>query len=150
MLRACEIFAEQAQFIRQYEVLEHMQRLFVYGTLMRGQDNAHWLKPARYLCSLRTTAGFQLVNLGPYPGMVAQATGTVAGEVFAVPDGLLPKLDAFEEHPHVYVRSLVHLQNGTVCHAYVLRPELARGKAVVPGGDWRLCQPSKRTIDLRV
>lgn len=116
-----------------------MRQLFVYGTLMRGQANAHWLQSARYLCSIRTTAGFQLVSLGAYPGMIAGGTGTVAGEVFVVPDGLWPSLDAFEEHPRVYVRSLVQLQNGTVCQSYLLRPEFARGKAVVAHGDWRGC-----------
>ncbi len=115
-----------------------MQQLFVYGTLMRGECNAERLKSARYLCSLRTAAGFQLVNLGPYPGLLARGTGTVAGEVFGVPDCLWPSLDAFEDHPRVYVRSLVHLQNGTVCHAYLLRPEFAHGQKLVPQGDWRL------------
>src|SRR5688572_25110837 len=93
-----------------------MQRLFIYGTLLQGEANAAMLNGASLLCPQRTAAGYQLVNLGPYPGMLAQGHGSVAGEVYGVPHRLWTLLDDFEDHPRVYVRTLVPLHNGELCH----------------------------------
>ena len=104
---------------------------------MRGESNAAMLKGAALLCSQRTIPGFQLVNLGLYPGMLAQGRGAVVGEVYRVPEKLWVPLDEFEEHPHVYVRTQVQLQNGQRCQTYMLRHEYAQGAPLVAHGDWR-------------
>ena len=43
-------------------------RLFVYGTLMQGEANHGELAGAPFWGSARTADGFELWNLGPYPG----------------------------------------------------------------------------------
>lgn len=111
-------------------------RLFVYGLLMRGEPGAQRLATARYVTA-RTVAGFRLVDLGEYPGMVVGGSGTVAGELYQIDGGLLPGLDAFEGHPELFVRSIIALQSGLTAEAYILRPEHARGRPTLAEGDWR-------------
>lgn len=111
--------------------------LFVYGTLMRGEANAAWLDGARFLSVAQTPPAFTLVNLGPYPGLLANGTTCVGGEVYDVPDHLVPTLDAFEDHPTVYLRGSLALDCGQHAFAYFLRPQYAEGVPVLPGGDWK-------------
>ncbi|MCG5052778.1 MAG: gamma-glutamylcyclotransferase [Myxococcales bacterium] len=69
--------------------------------------------------------------------VAARGAGRVAGELYAVESLLLAKLDAFEEHPHVYRRSFIQTLAGDVVQAYLLRPEQARGLPVMASGCWR-------------
>ena len=75
-----------------------MTRVFVYGTLKRGGGNHALLAGQQYLGSARTPPGFTLHSLGDYPGMVRSPGDTtgVAGEVWAVDDACLKKLDELE------------------------------------------------------
>lgn len=111
--------------------------LFVYGTLMRGQSNEDRLSGARFIQLDRTRPRFSLVNLGPYPGLLHSGSTSVRGEVYEVDDRLLTSLDEFEDHPNLYLRTLVELESGLRVFAYVLRARHAVGAAALPGGDWR-------------
>jgi gamma-glutamylcyclotransferase (GGCT)/AIG2-like uncharacterized protein YtfP len=104
---------------------------------MRGQSNAHHMAGARFLRDAMTLGGFALVDLGPYPGMVPALGGFVRGELYAVGAEIRDRLDAFEEHPHVYVRQRISIVGGLVAEAYLLRAEHARGHPRWLGGDWR-------------
>jgi gamma-glutamylcyclotransferase (GGCT)/AIG2-like uncharacterized protein YtfP len=110
-------------------------RLFVYGTLMRGQAAAHLLQDARFVgeaCAL----GFALVDTGAYPAMIPDAVGTVSGEVWAVDAARLPSLDYYEGHPALFERSTVVLGDGTQALAYVYRRDASRFPRI-EGGAWR-------------
>jgi gamma-glutamylcyclotransferase (GGCT)/AIG2-like uncharacterized protein YtfP len=110
--------------------------LFVYGTLMAGEANAAELGEAAYLGPARTAPGYTLVDLGPYPGLVAGGATVVHGELYQVPSGQLGRLDLFEEHPTVYRRAPVVLAGGAAAVAYFLvRP--APAAPCIASGDWR-------------
>lgn len=77
-------------------------QLFVYGSLKRDGQHHEELRGARFVAEARTVPGFRLVTLelGPasYSALV-RAPGSpsmVRGELFEVPEELLPALDAFE------------------------------------------------------
>ncbi len=117
--------------------MEPTIQLFVYGSLLRGEFNHSQLAGSPCLGEAATDLGFSLVDLGAYPGMVKAGRGCVAGEVFAVTRAKLAELDRFEQHPDVYWRTTVRLADRRLVQAYLLRPELARGRRRIRSGDWR-------------
>uniref|UniRef100_A0A3Q1GLC3 Gamma-glutamylaminecyclotransferase n=1 Tax=Acanthochromis polyacanthus TaxID=80966 RepID=A0A3Q1GLC3_9TELE len=96
-----------------------MTRVFVYGTLKKGQPNYYrMLDPANgkaeYLGSALTTEKFPLVITSKYnipfllniPGQGHR----VHGEVYRVDDQMLKFLDDFESVPTWYQRNVVQLE----------------------------------------
>lgn len=112
-------------------------RIFVYGTLLRGEDNHHFLRSASYLGSARTAPRFQLFDVGPYPALVDGGAMAVVGELYEVDVETLAALDDLEDHPEVYRRTEISLDDGTVAQAYLLVGASAEGLAVIASGDWR-------------
>jgi gamma-glutamylaminecyclotransferase len=78
------------------------------------------MEGARFLGPARTAARFSLVDLGPYPALVAGGAEAVDGELYEVPADQLAGLDAFEEHPAFYVRETIRLLDGRDVYAYLL------------------------------
>jgi gamma-glutamylaminecyclotransferase len=78
--------------------------LFVYGTLMRGGVRHHLLADQRFLGEARTLPLYALFDLGAYPGMVRRAADgrAVAGELYEVAVGLIPRLDSAEGAPTLF------------------------------------------------
>src|ERR1700722_20050511 len=70
---------------------EHL--VFVYGTLLRGQPNHHFMKECRFVTAALTEPAFELVDLGPCPAMVLGGTQSISGEVYAVGREALEALD---------------------------------------------------------
>jgi gamma-glutamylaminecyclotransferase len=112
-----------------------VERLFVYGTLMRAGGNHGLLGGAPFGGASRTAPGFSLVDLGAYPGMVRGGTAAVAGELFRVDRRVLAGLDRFEGHPHLFRRVRVPLADGGEAFAYLLDPAHAEGLPAIPMGD---------------
>jgi gamma-glutamylcyclotransferase (GGCT)/AIG2-like uncharacterized protein YtfP len=110
-------------------------KIFVYGTLLRGESNHHLLQNAKFLGGDRL-ANAQLFDLGEYP-MILPGAGIVQGEIYLVSEEILMKLDVLEEHPIIYCRTSVTLQSGTVAQVYWGRPQYAQGFPGITGGDWR-------------
>ncbi len=87
---------------------------------------------------MRTEDGYALVDLGPYPGLVAEGSERVVGELHLVDASTLAALDRLEEHPQVYRRSEIRLSDGSAAEAYLFPGQLAEGRPRVSGGDWRI------------
>ena len=86
--------------------------LFVYGTLKRGCSNHHQLADQTFVGVARTRPGFRLYDYGGYPGIVVnpQDETGVFGEVWAVDDAALERLDRFEGiHEGLYRRERLPL-----------------------------------------
>lgn len=114
-----------------------MSRLFVYGSLMTGESNHAHMRGASLLGPARTAPAFTLHDLGPYPALAARGATSVAGELFDVPASVLARLDRFEGHPDLYVRSPILLDDGTEAQAYLATPALVRGAPIIASGDYR-------------
>lgn len=73
-------------------------RVFVYGSLKRGQSNhAAYMAGQTYLGPARTLPAFRLYDLGQYPGLVACANGVaIEGELWEVDAECLRRLDQLE------------------------------------------------------
>jgi gamma-glutamylaminecyclotransferase len=121
-----------------------MHKVFVYGTLKRGHGNHRLLEGSVFLGrdTLRTPGHF--VSLGGFPGLVrtrddlVQCTRAVpgrqvGGEVYAVDDATLARLDRLEGHPQFYERREVIVSGGmdgqtawvyTLPASYATRPEV--------------------------
>ena len=73
------------------------QLIAVYGTLKRGEVNAHWLHGARYL-GVDHLPQITLYNLGPYPGAQLRASTGVPVEVYALNAQQLRRVDELEDY----------------------------------------------------
>lgn len=91
-----------------------LHRVFVYGTLKRGEPNHHLIKDtangfAKFLGLGRTTVPYPLVIATKYniPFLLKKpGTGNyVLGEIYDVDSNMLKKLDELEEHPKFYERT---------------------------------------------
>jgi gamma-glutamylcyclotransferase (GGCT)/AIG2-like uncharacterized protein YtfP len=92
-----------------------MHRVFVYGTLKRGQRNhQRFLGPgtgARFAAD--TEIEGLLSDLGTFPAVVLGGEREVRGELFEVQDEALEALDRLEGVPDLYQRSRVRwLEHG--------------------------------------
>lgn len=103
-------------------------RLFIYGTLKRGQPNYFHLENnthgySRLVGSAVTESAFPLVistrwNI-PFLLYAPEKGQQIHGEIYDVDDQLLEWLDEFEGHPEMYVRDKVTvnlLSNGVTSY----------------------------------
>lgn len=94
----------------------------MYGSLKNGFEHHGQLKGARYEGEA-CLAGYRLVLYeDSYPAICAEPGSfrSVPGEVFSIPEALLLELDAFEDAPDLYQRTLVKLSDGRNAWAYVI------------------------------
>ncbi|KAL6115226.1 ggact [Pungitius sinensis] len=96
-----------------------MTRVFVYGTLKKGQPNYHRLfestnGKAEFLASARTSQKYPLVIASehniPFLLNIPGQGHRVHGEIYEVDDKMLGFLDDFESVPTMYQRTLVTLE----------------------------------------
>jgi gamma-glutamylaminecyclotransferase len=84
-----------------------MKRVFVYGTLKRGFPNHAYMTGATFVAPVKTVERFPLLVGGdwftPYLLPEAGEGFQVAGELWEVPDAMMPALDELES---------THLPNG--------------------------------------
>lgn len=82
--------------------------LFVYGTLMStNRSNRAYLDDAEYLGKF-TLDGYELYDLGSYPGIV-EGTDKVKGELYAVSIDKLADIDRYEGEGYLYTRKMVQV-----------------------------------------
>lgn len=110
-------------------------KVFVYGTLMRGETNHHLLQNARPLGPARTPPRYRLFSLGSYPVICPGGRQSVKGEVYSISQRGLSQLDELEEYPRCYSRSTIDTAYGPAWVYYQRRPE--SGARLVRTGDWR-------------
>ncbi|XP_035006404.1 gamma-glutamylaminecyclotransferase B-like [Hippoglossus stenolepis] len=96
-----------------------MTRIFVYGTLKRGQPNYHHMfdaanGKAEFLASALTAERYPLVIAGnlniPFLLNLPGRGHKIHGEIYEVDDKMLRFLDDFESVPTLYQRTLVQVE----------------------------------------
>lgn len=117
-------------------------RVFVYGTLLTGEENHEVAAPyVRAACPGKVNG--RLYNVGPYPALVLGEEGEVEGEWLTVTEEGLKAMDELEdyvegrrdnEYERVWVRDARKPIEGYV---YVYPPEKAAGLPLIPSGSWR-------------
>lgn len=115
-------------------------RLFVYGSLLRGERHHDELEGAFFVGEARTAAGFAIYDLGDYPALVGSKEGVVSGELYAVSETLLAALDAFEGGG--YVRGAVTLESGESVQTYLLAGPLPPGAVRITSGSYKTLRRS--------
>jgi gamma-glutamylaminecyclotransferase len=96
-----------------------MNKVFVYGTLMRGGRLHGYLENSTFI-SEDEIRGFEKLNLGWYPGIVPRKDKTmiVKGEVYEVTDETLNVLDIVEGTPTLFKRITVQTKENGWVNAY--------------------------------
>lgn len=117
-------------------------RLFAYGTLMRGYRLHAVLARGATFVGAGSVSG-RLLDLGGYPGLIA-GRGRVRGEVYRLDDPqLLPVLDREEGYNFARRRTIVTLAGGRRARAWLYRYRGPRERGrPIPGGDYRAAKPS--------
>jgi len=80
--------------------------IFVYGTLMTGQCNHSRFLKSDELMGEACISGYDMYDLGSYPGIVP-GRGTVCGELYAVSDEELRKINILEGEGSLYISTPV-------------------------------------------
>ncbi|NUP09883.1 MAG: gamma-glutamylcyclotransferase [Polyangiaceae bacterium] len=111
-------------------------RLFVYGTLLRGEANHAIVARARFIAEAHTAPMFELLDLGEYPGLVAGGARSIAGEVYEIDPEDIAVVDEFEGHPDLFRREMIALSDGSSAFSYVLARRPAKSVVIV-GDSWR-------------
>ena len=115
------------------------KKVFVYGTLLSGQENHRLLlRSCLVSAAAQTMPEFELVDLGAFPALVDGGRTAVAGEVYDVDDATLERLDSLESHPTFYERRKIRLADGTSALAYFGKESWTSGRPRLDCGDWRL------------
>jgi gamma-glutamylaminecyclotransferase len=110
-------------------------RLFVYGTLLRGERAQDLMADGVFVESAVTEPRFTLVDLDDYPALVDFGTLAVHGEVYLVNTTVLLRLDEYEGGE--YVRQTVKLQNSKPASAYIWTAARFDRYPTIASGDWR-------------
>jgi gamma-glutamylcyclotransferase (GGCT)/AIG2-like uncharacterized protein YtfP len=112
------------------------ERIVVYGLLRRGHSMAPLLRGSNFEGRV-VLRGFEMIDLGSYPGVV-QGEGSVVGEVYALGGRrLLDVLDRAEgvfEKPPLYQRIEVEAL-GAPAWLYVYARDVT-GLPRIGSGDW--------------
>jgi gamma-glutamylaminecyclotransferase len=111
--------------------------IFTYGTLMRGEINHGLLATARFAAEAQTEPCFELFDLGHFPAMSTGGQTVVRGEVYAVDDQTLVRLDRLEGHPEFYQRTPIRLADGQEVETYLMDDARMRRGPAISSGDWR-------------
>lgn len=112
-------------------------KVFVYGTLIAGEANAHWAGNARRQKAWTTGT---IYDTGcRFPAFVKRGLTHIKGEVLTVDDDGFKSMDRLEGYPRLYRREQiqVHLVGGGNVLAWVyIMNNLRKDAPVIESGDW--------------
>ena len=101
-------------------------KVFVYGTLMRGQWNDCLLKSGKYISNATTTGTYRMYRVCTFPGIVKDDSDSgyrINGELYEVDAETLKWLDRLESEGSLYSRETVTVEDSEgkehTAHIYV-------------------------------
>lgn len=114
-------------------------KVFVYGSLMKGEFNHGILKneTTTFLGEDATKEEYTFYDLGGFPGLVRGGTQSVVGEIYEISSFTRRNLDVLESHPQFYRRTKIELKSGEKVEAYILNEGYAINCPVIESGSWR-------------
>jgi gamma-glutamylcyclotransferase (GGCT)/AIG2-like uncharacterized protein YtfP len=112
-----------------------LQRLFVYGTLKKGQNNHHFLKHSNFETS-DVIEKTDMYDLGGFPGVV-KGKNKVHVESYIVNEKTLQEIDRLEGHPYFYNRQIIRSSSGKKGWIYIfLRDKYLKKENLLTNGIW--------------
>lgn len=78
------------------------RKVFVYGTLMKGEPNHHFIEDSRFL-GVYALEGYEMYNVGWYPAIIP-GEGIIPGELYEVREGDMKYIDGLEGEGSLYIR----------------------------------------------
>lgn len=128
-------------------------RLFVYGSLKRGESNQQVLRGALFLGLATTECRYRLIDYHErFPALTEVGPDcpplAIHGELYEVSPECIRRLDEFEEVPTLYERTSIRIHwtdthQHITAEAYTVRWELAQTFSLHPEACWRSA-PSAR------
>ena len=107
-------------------------QVFVYGTLKRGQRNAHFLDSAKYIAEFVTAEEYWMYEFDDFPAVCEQGMHAIHGEIYRVNDTEFKSLDDLEWYPNFYQRIEIATDFGEAW-MYIVKPELCHGRKRLAG-----------------
>lgn len=111
-----------------------MIRIFVYGTLKRGQRNFRFIRGSKYYGRHVTANCFSMYQFEGFPAVCRDGDDAISGEVYGVGKRRFHLLDELEWYPRLYQRIEIPTPWGKAW-MYVVEPDLCRGRPKL-GGKW--------------
>ena len=112
-------------------------RFFVYASMLSGEPHHAELAGAKPSGTLRTAAGYALVELPTMAGLVRSREGSVAGEVYELERKVFLEVMKQARHPGLFQLMRIKLEDGTEVETLALTEDQARGKRRIANGDYR-------------
>lgn len=103
------------------EILEvnkyfNTRKVFVYGTLMKGEGNHHFLEDSKLL-GASSVEGYDMYNVGWFPAIV-RGDSRILGELYEVSQEDMPSIDALEGEGSLYRRRCEITKDNEIAYLY--------------------------------
>ena len=125
------------------EQKEELKKVFVYGTLKKGQYNHRVIGGATFIADTATVdSDYTMYHLGGYPGVVQNGgKDRIYGELYEVNDVIFNKLDGLEGYPDFYDRKIIKTEHGEAW-IYIYNHANSEGgvaqRNIIEGGVWKV------------
>ena len=123
---------------------EGEHKVFVYGTLLTGESNAHRAGRARR--QKAWTLGTVYDTGYRFPAFVKRGRTRIVGEVLTVDDDGFKSMDWLEGYPRLYRREQIQVNlvgGGRVLAWVYIMNDLPKKATVIESGDWVAYRKSK-------
>ena len=112
-------------------------RIFVYGTLKKGNSAEHLLDEGLFIGEAVTHPRYHIYDVG-FPGMVVGGeTGGVHGEVYDVDEKCIVGLDEYEGEGFLFGREEIELEDGSAAMAYIFLHPIEEKDTHIQNGIWK-------------
>ena len=92
------------------------RKVFVYGTLMKGEPNHRFLEDSKFL-GVTALEGYEMYNVRWYPAIVP-GESTIPGELYEVPEMDIKYLDGLEGEGSLYIRKCKETTDKSLAYIY--------------------------------
>lgn len=107
--------------------------VFVYGSLKKGFGNHRLLAESQMVDNHVTEPKFSMYSLGAFPCVVPRGDTAIHGELYAVDDETLRRLDALEGVPNFYQRHTINTMYGDAIMYVINKGREAEDRKIYSG-----------------
>ena len=93
------------------------RKVFVYGTLMNGEDNHHFLENSTCL-GKAAIEGYDMYNVGGWYPAIIPGNSRIIGELYEVPENDMASIDMLEGEGSLYIRKCEETTDKSLAYIY--------------------------------